>query len=109
MGILVDRDPQVEAVAAALRDHRMVARDQLYRIMGRPLPEAFSFVEAVCRALQDLGVCGIRDMTNGLACCLDEGTNIFAIPSEAQWLKAADTTRPFPELFADLPDELIRM
>ena len=89
--------------------HEASSLKQASQIMGRPLPEAFSFVEAVCRSLEDLGVCGIRDMTDGLVCCLDEDTNIFAIPSVAQWMKTADTTRPFPELFADLPDELIRM
>jgi hypothetical protein len=89
--------------------HEASSLKQASQIMGRPLPEAFSFVEAVCRSLQVLGVCGIRDMTNGLACCMDEDTNIFAIPSVAQWMNAADTTRPFPELLADLPVELIRM
>ena len=78
------------------------------RLMDQPLPEAFSFVETVCRSLDDLGVSGMADLVVGVAYCLDVGANIFGTPSVIQWMKAADTTRPFPELLADLPDELIR-
>ena len=81
---------------------------QASRLRNRPLPEAFSFVEAVCSSLDHLGVCGLADLAFGLAYCLDVEANIFGTPSVSQWMKAADTTRPFPEVFADLHEELIR-
>ena len=80
---------------------------QARQLMGRPLPEAFFFVEAVCRALEDLGVCGLAEMAVGAGYCLEAGTNIFATPSVIQTMKAADTTKSFVELLTDLPDELI--
>ena len=79
---------------------------QARRLTDMPVPEAFSFVENVCRSLDDLGICGMADMVAGVAYCLDVGANIFGTTSVAQWVKASDTTRPFPELLANLPDEL---
>ena len=81
---------------------------QAGRLKDQPLPKAFSFVEAVCRSLDDLGICGMRDMTASAAFCLKAGKNVFAIPSVVQWMKAAGAERPFLELLADIPDELIR-
>lgn len=76
-------------------------------LMDQHLPKAFSFVEAVCRSLDALGICGMRDMTAGTAFCLEAGANVFAIPSVTQWLKTAGRERPFLELLAGIPDELI--
>ena len=81
---------------------------QASQFTDMPFSKAFSFVEPVCRSLDDLGICGIRDMTAGVVCCLDAGANVFAIPSVAQWMKAADKERSFAELLAAMPDELTR-
>lgn len=87
--------------------HEASSLKQASRLRDRPLPEAFSFVETVCRSLDDLGICGMADLAVGVSYCLAVEANIFGTPSVIQWMKAADTMRPFPELLADLPDELI--
>ncbi|SFL81777.1 protein of unknown function [Desulfomicrobium norvegicum] len=86
--------------------HEASTLKQASRLTDMPVPEAFFFVENVCRSLDDLGICGMADMAAGVAYCLDVGANIFGTTSVAQWMKASDTTRPFPELLANLPDEL---
>lgn len=88
--------------------HETAALKQGKRFTDMPVPEAFSFTEAVCRSLGELGICGMHDMTAGVAYCLDVGENIFGTPSGAQWMQAAGTKRPFLELLADIPDELTR-
>lgn len=88
--------------------HEALNLKQASRLKDQPLPKAFSFVETVCRSLDDLGICGMRDMTAGAAFCLEAGTNVFAIPSVTQWMKATGGKKPFLELLAGIPDELIR-
>ena len=88
--------------------HESEALKQSKRLMDMPAPEAFSFVEAVCRSLDDLGICGIRDMTAAVAYCLDLDANIFGFSSVARWLNETDIGRPFLELLAGIPKELLR-
>jgi hypothetical protein len=88
--------------------HETSSLKQTGRFMDMPFSKAFAFVEAVCRSLDDLGICGIRDMSAGVAWSLEAGTNVFASPSVTHWMKAAGKERPFLELLAIMPDELIR-